>query len=269
MNESKQEVHDFWNKSSCGEDLYLIGTSKESYIEQANSRYELEGNIIFPFACFDKSKGLKVLEIGVGLGADHQQFAKYGADLYGIDLTKRAINHTEKRLSYFDLKSRLSVGDAEHLEFDNDQFDMIYSWGVLHHSPNTSKAVSEVYRVLKHGGIARIMIYHKWSMVGYMLWLRYALMRLRPWLSLDMIYAQYLESQGTKAYSLIEAQQMFSEFNNVKITTPLGHADLLESSVGQRHRGRVLQTAKKIYPRWFVRRFMSSSGLFMLVEAEK
>ena len=96
---------------------------------------------------------------------------------------------------------------------------MVYSWGVLHHSPDTPKAVSEVFRVLKNGGNARIMIYHKWSMVGYMLWVRYALLRLRPWITLREIYARYLESPGTKAYSLAEARQLFSEFRDVTIKT--------------------------------------------------
>ena len=104
------------------------------------------------------------------------------------------------------------------------------------------------------------MIYHKWSMVGYMLWGRYALLRLRPWITLREIYARYLESPGTKAYSVSEAEQLFSDFRDVKIKTPLGHGDLLESNVGQRHRGFQLSMAKKLCPRWFIRRFMSKNA---------
>ena len=146
---------------------------------------------------------------------------------------------------------------------------MVYSWGVLPHSPETPQAVSEVFRVLKRGGEARIMIYHKWSMIGYMLWVRYALLRLRPWITLREIYARYLESPGTKAYSVTEARQLFSDFKDVIIKTPLGHGDLLESNVGQRHRGFLLSMAKKLWPRWFIRRFMPKSGLSMLIESRK
>ena len=113
------------------------------------------------------------------------------------------------------------------------------------------------------------MIYHKWSMVGFMLWVRYALLNFKPWVSLREIYSQYLESPGTKAYSVTEARQLFSDFTNVKIETQLGHADLLESNIGQRHRSIVLSTAKKLWPRWFIRRFFLSYGLFMLIEAKK
>ena len=269
MNRNKQQVHDFWDQASCGEDLYLNGTDMAGYEAQAKARYELEGKMIFPLARFAEAKGLKVLEIGVGLGAEHQRFAEAGADLHGIDLTERAVEHTRRRLEIFNLASNLSVGDAEKIDFPDESFDLVYSWGVLHHSPDTPRAANEVFRVLKKGGEARIMIYHKWSMIGYMLWVRYALLRLKPWLGLREIYARYLESPGTKAYSVGEARQLFSSFSDVTINTPLGHGDLLDSDAGQRHRGFLLSMAKKLWPRWFIRRMMPHSGLFMLIEATK
>jgi len=226
MNNDKQQVHDFWNEKSCGEDLYLSGTDQAGYIDQANARYALEGKMIFGLARFSETKGLKVLEVGVGLGADHQKFAEAGADLYGIDLTKRAVDHTRRRLEAFGLTSNLTVGDAENLNFPDEIFDLVYSWGVLHHSPDTPKCIAEVFRVLKPGGGARIMIYHKWSIIGYMLYLRYALLRLRPLTSMNEIYARFLESPGTKAYSINDARRLFSSFQDVQISTPLSHGDL-------------------------------------------
>jgi SAM-dependent methyltransferase len=268
MNVDKQQVHDFWNNESCGENLYLQGSNRDGYETQARKRYELEPYII-EFADFDDAHDKRILEIGVGLGADHQRFAQAGAELYGIDLTERAIEHTQHRLETFGLPSRLEVGDAEQLAFPDEYFDQVYSWGVLHHSPDTPKAVAEVYRILKHGGVAKIMIYHKWSMVGFMLWIRYALLGFRPWVSLTKIYAEYLESPGTKAYSIAAAQLLFSAFSEVKIHTVLTHGDLLDSSAGQRHQGRLLSLAKKIWPRAFMKRFFSTLGLFMLIEARK
>lgn len=139
MEKDKQAVHDFWNKASCGEALYLKGLTKEAFRTQAKERYSLEPYIL-DFAEFDSYHGKKVLEIGVGLGADHQKFAEFGANLYGIDLTNRAIEYTRHRFQLFDLSSELQVADAENLPIDDQTFDMVYSWGVLHHSPNTSKA---------------------------------------------------------------------------------------------------------------------------------
>ena len=151
MNKYKQQVHDFWNDASCGENLYLSGLDREAFEAQAQKRYELEP-FILEFAGFDSAKAKRVLEIGVGLGAEDQRYAQAGADLYGIDLTERAVEHTQLRLAMFGLSSQLAVGDAEKLDFPDEYFDQVYSWGVLHHSPDTPKAVAEVWRVLKHGG---------------------------------------------------------------------------------------------------------------------
>ena len=219
MKKDKQQVHDFWNEASCGEHLYLDGPlDRETYEAQAQKRYELEPYIL-EFADFNSAKAKRVLEIGVGLGADHQGYAQSGADLYGIDLTERAVKHTQRRLMAFDLSSQLVVGDAEQLDFPDEYFDRVYSWGVLHHSPDTSKAVAEVWRILKQGGEAKVMIYHKWSLIGLMLWLRYGLFRFRPFASLSELYGEYLESPGTKAYSVEEATELFFAFEEVTITS--------------------------------------------------
>ena len=268
MNIDKQQVQDFWNKASCGEELYLASADRDGYETQSQSRYELEP-FILELARFEGARDKLVLEIGVGLGADHQKFAEAGAKLHGIDLTERAIEHTLRRLAAYGLTSELAVGDAENLTFSDESFDLVYSWGVLHHSPDTPKAIAEVWRVLKLGGQARVMIYHKWSLVGFMLWIRYAILGLRPWLSLKEIYARYLESPGTKAYSIREARTMFAGFREVQIKTLLGHGDLLNSEAGQRHRGVLLSHARKIWPRALLKRLFPTMGLFMLIEARK
>jgi len=269
MSVQKEQVSEFWNRASCGEELLLPSAERDGYAEQARERYRLEPYIP-EFAGFHRAKGLKVLEIGVGLGADHQRFAEAGADLFGIDLTPRAVEHTTRRLGAFGLRSTLAIGDAESLPFADGTFDVVYSWGVLHHSPDTPKAFREVLRVLKPGGMARIMIYHTWSIVGLMLWTRYGLFRLRPWTSMAEIYSRFLESPGTKAYTPSAARiVLLSGFADVQINTVLTHGDLLESGAGQRHRGVLLDTARRIWPRWLIRRLAPGMGLFMLITARK
>lgn len=268
MNEAVRSVHDFWNDASCGEQLYLLESGKGGYTAQMRKRYELEP-YLEAFARPAEAAGLDVLEIGVGLGADHQLFSQAGARLSGIDLTERAVEHARKRLALFGLESDLRVANAECLPFADRSFDLVYSWGVLHHSPDTQQAINEAWRVLRNGGQARVMIYHKRSLVGYMLWLRYALFAGKPWRSLSDIYSTHLESPGTKAYTVDEARRLFSRFIDVKIRTVLTHGDLLESDVGQRHRGWLLSTAKCLWPRGLLRRMLPGHGLFMLVDARK
>jgi len=262
MDSAKKRVQDFWASAACGEDLYL---ADDDYGGQARRRYELEP-YIRSFADFERTRGKKVLEIGVGLGADHEQFARAGAELVGLDLTYRAVAHTRGRFERAGLVASLGVGDAESLPFADSVFDLVYSWGVIHHSPDTGRAVDEIWRVLRPGGIARVMIYHRYSVVGLMLWLRYGAVRLA---SLDEVFAKHLESPGTKAYSRAQASRMFGKFSRIAIQTVLTHVDLLDSESGQRHRGRALTLAKRIWPRNLIKRIAPASGLFMLIEAHK
>ena len=138
MELEKEKMFDFWNSASCGEELLLESTDVFGFEKQLLLRYELEP-YIKEFAGFESSGGKKVLEIGTGLGADHQMFAENGAILYGIDLTPRAIKNTNIRFNNLKLNSNLSVGDAENLSFEDSYFDIVYSWGVIHHSPDTEK----------------------------------------------------------------------------------------------------------------------------------
>ncbi|HEX8321732.1 class I SAM-dependent methyltransferase [Longimicrobium sp.] len=265
----KGEVREFWDRASCGEVYARGGTLREQYDNHAGARYRLEP-YIHPFARFAEGRGRDVLEIGVGMGADHLEWAKAGpASLSGIDLTPRAIEHAATRLALHGFRSRLEVADAECLPFADGSFDLVYSWGVLHHSPDTARAVREVWRVLRPGGRARVMIYHKHSLVGYMLWARYALLAGNARRTLDQVYAAHLESPGTKAYTVGEARNLFRDFARVEARSCLAFGDLLQGEVGQGHPGALLSVAKLLWPRWLLSRVAKRLGLMILIEAEK
>ncbi|MCP4659393.1 MAG: class I SAM-dependent methyltransferase [bacterium] len=265
---SKQAVKAFWERDACGEHLYLPDASRESYLHHARVRYQLEP-FLSDFARFDRYRGKSVLEVGVGLGADHQRFAEAGAILAGTDITRRAVTHTRRRFELLGLRSNLLSSDAENLPFRDQSFDLVYSWGVIHHTPDTAGAVAEIRRVLRPGGECKVMIYQKYSIVGFMLWARYALLTGRWRTSLSDIYGRYLESPGTKAYSRAEALRLFRDrgFEDVEIEVHLTHGDLLSSGAGRRHRGRLLSLARRVWPRWLIRRALARYGLFMTIRA--
>jgi SAM-dependent methyltransferase len=266
---AKDSVRDFWDRQSCGE-VYAVGDSLEQRLaEQERVRYELEP-FILPFADFASAAGRRVLEVGVGMGADHLRFARARpAYLAGVDLTPRAIEFARSRLMGQRLDSDLRVADAETLPFGDAEFDVVYSWGVLHHSPDTQGAVDEVFRVLKPGGRAKIMIYHRASILGLLLWARYALLAGTPGIGLDEIYSRYLESPGTKAYSLAGARRLFSRFAGCRCDVQLSGGDLLTGAAGQRHGGAALDVLRAIWPRPILRALCRRWGLFLLVDATK
>jgi ubiquinone/menaquinone biosynthesis C-methylase UbiE len=270
MDEMTQEVRRFWETASCGEQLLYHGDSqKERYRNQLRRRYEWEPEIP-SFAEFDKHAGQNLLEVGVGMGADHQMYAEGGAIVHGVDLTDRALEHVKERFRLFGLSTQLWRCEAENLPFDAEKFDVVYSWGVIHHASNIQEAVHEIHRVLKPGGIAKVMIYHKYSTVGFMLWLRYGLLRLRPWTSLYEIYFNHAESKGTQAFTKRQAREYFSKFSEVTIfPTKLTKHDLLLTGAGQRHQGPILRWARRLYPRALIRWLMPNCGIFMMIRAVK
>lgn len=263
----KERVRDFWSEVSCGE-VYAIGASFPEALEaHAAARYRLEPYIP-TFARFPEGHGRDVLEVGVGMGADHLQWAQARPrSLAGVDLTQRAIDHTRARLKGAGLRSDLRVGDAERLPFADASFDIVYAWGVIHHSPDTPRSAREMHRVLRPGGVARVMIYHTYSVVSALLWVRYALLTGRPRQSLEEMCAHHLQGPGRKSYTIPEARQMFADFSRVDVVPQISFGDLLQGAVGQRHNGPLLAAARKVWPRWLIRTALRRHGLYLLIEA--
>ncbi len=268
---SLEKVQAFWDRGSCGEIYGLGKEGQDKYAQVAKARYELEPYLL-PFARFEEANGKDVLEIGVGMGSDHQRLAQAcPRSLKGIDLTERAIEHTRARFEAFGLRSELAIGNAESLAFADNSFDFVYSWGVIHHSPDTRRAAQEILRVLRPGSIARVMIYHRRCPVGWMLWTRYALLCGKPWLGLDEIYSKYLESPGTKAYDVEEARALFVGASMVETQVVPGMGDLLHGEAGQRHRGPLLTIGKLLWPRWLIKTISKrwAFGQVLLIEVKK
>ncbi len=114
---------------------------------------------------FDALNDKDLLEIGCGNGSHAQLLAMNARSYSGIDLTSYAVHSTARRLGHFRLPGRVTQMDAERMAFADDSFDSVWSWGVIHHSANTREIVKEIHRVLRPGGEARIMVYHRsfWS----------------------------------------------------------------------------------------------------------
>ena len=269
----KANVKEHWERETCGT-RYGNETDRKSYFDEISaSRYELEP-YIHSFADFQSASGKTVLEVGVGAGADFQNWCRHAAHATGVDLTERAISLTGERLQLNCVppeKYKLLSTDAENLPFDDNSFDIVYSWGVLHHTPDTRRAFEEVFRVLKPGGSVKAMIYHDPSWTGLMLYIQHALMRGHPSRKIKEVVFEHLESPGTKTYTVGEARQFLGEigFCNVELTTRLGPGDLLMIKPSKKYDSAFFKMIWKIYPRWFVRLMGDRYGLSLLIAASK
>ncbi len=114
-----------------------------------------------PLIDFESLKDKDVLEIGCGNGSHAQLLVQHAHSYTGIDLTFYAVKSTTKRLRYLGGNGNIRQMDAERMEFPDKSFDFIWSWGVIHHSANTRQIMKEMHRVLRPGGEARIMVYHR------------------------------------------------------------------------------------------------------------
>ena len=162
------KIQDFWSRNvNCEKIMGVEQTRSERGTEQyfndlEKQRYRSHRHLL-PWIK-GMQPGNSVLEIGCGIGLDSFQMARHGMKLTAVDLTDVAINIVSNRFKNNDLKGRFEVGDATNLQFDDDSFDYVYSFGVLHHARDTEKTIKEVHRVLKPGGEARIMLYNRHSL---------------------------------------------------------------------------------------------------------
>jgi SAM-dependent methyltransferase len=258
----KNEVQEFWNSEPCGT-RYLDGD--EDFEAHAGARYALEPYIP-EFAKFTSSRDLKVLEIGVGMGADYLEWLKAGAKATGVDMSAASLECARRRCESVGFVPDLRVADAEHLPFADETFDVVYSYGVMHHSPDTARCLREAQRVLKPGGEARIMLYHHPSLTGAMLWLRYGALRGK---SMRQTACERLESPGTKTFSKAEISSLMDGFENLVTRQVFSPGDLLLHRPSIRFQSPLYRLAWKLYPRFLVRRFGRNWGLFLLISGKK
>jgi len=252
----RERVRIFWEATPCGtRALEEPEGSREFFARLEHERDDREP-FIRSFARFADRQGQRVLEVGVGAGTDFVRFARAGARLFGVDLTRHGVELARRRLQMEGLSASVQQADAENLPFRSGCFDFVYSWGVIHHSPHPGKAVQEIIRVTKPQGAVCVMVYHRHSLVALQCWLLHALLRGRPWRSLRKVIASHIESAGTQAYSLAEARRLFAGLEGLRLSPVVTPYDL--------------RLSRSLYlPRAVARRVPRRLGWFLVAEGRK
>jgi ubiquinone/menaquinone biosynthesis C-methylase UbiE len=210
----KQQVKSYWEANVCEtREARSPKYSKDYFDEIEQYRYWVTPQI-HEFAQFTLWHRKKVLEIGVGAGTDFVQWVRAGAEAYGIDLTEASIDHTKLRLRQCRLTAKeLRVADAEELPYEDNTFDLVYSWGTLHHTPNTPKAIGEAIRVVKKGGRIKLMLYNRHAaQMIIRLWLYNKFVKFRFNQSISRLLYYEFESIGTKAFTYGELRRIFAQY---------------------------------------------------------
>ena len=163
----KKQVQKFWQSSPC--DSWFTDEpcgTLAFYKSLDEHRYKVHRRLQSAVG-FEKTRGLRVLEIGCGCGSEAERFARAGANYTAVDLTNAAVSLTQRRFRLANLEGRFVQGDAENLPFADGSFDLVYSHGVLHHTPDTPRTIREAHRVLAPGGRVAIMLYYRDSFNYY------------------------------------------------------------------------------------------------------
>lgn len=224
----KRETVSNWSESPCGSNYsereYL---TKEYFDEIEKHRYFTHPWILDTINSLDL-QGKKVLEIGCGMGTDHLAMARKGGIMHTVDLTPRNLEITRERFKQYGYRTQLALGDAEFLPYPTNSMDFVYSFGVIHHSPDTDKIISEIHRVLKPGGKCYVTVYHKhslffwWSVFfGNFLWKKgWKKRTLQQQISL-IEYPNNHENMVIRLYRKNEFKGKFDQFKNT--TSSINH----------------------------------------------
>ena len=196
-------IKKYWDNQTCNinhsKKKFL---SKEYFKEVRKKRFFVEPHIL-DFADFKSFKNKKVLEIGCGIGTDGVEFIKHGANYTGVELSENSLNIFKKRIKILKLshlKSNLILSSAENLKnVPKLNFDLIYSFGVIHHTPNMRKAFNEIYKISNKKTKIKIMLYAKNSYKNYML---------------DLTNYRYEAQKGCPVVYKVDKNDLYKLINN-------------------------------------------------------
>jgi ubiquinone/menaquinone biosynthesis C-methylase UbiE len=161
-----EKVKNYWNNRPCNIRHSPSPVGTKQYFDEVEARKYFVEPHIPGFAEFDKWKGKKVLEIGCGIGTDTMNFARAGADVTAVDLSQASVDLAKKRAEVFGLKNiKFYVGNAEELSkfVPVEKYDLIYSFGVIHHTPTPENVISEMKKYSNPGTVVKVMVYYRHS----------------------------------------------------------------------------------------------------------
>ena len=207
-------VREYWDRRPCNVRHSTSPVGTRTYFDEVEQRKYFVEPHIPAFADFNRWDGRRVLEIGCGIGTDTINFARAGAEVTAIDVSARSLELAARRAELFGVGNRIRFveADAERLsEFvEPHRYDLVYSFGVIHHSPHPGRILQQVRdHFVDHGTVVKLMVYHRWSWKVLSILLREAH---GAWWRLDDSVARHSEAQTgcpvTYIYSRAEARHL-------------------------------------------------------------
>jgi cyclopropane fatty-acyl-phospholipid synthase-like methyltransferase len=175
MSKILQKVKKYWNKQPCNINHSNKAEFTEKYFKEVRKKKYFVEKHILNFANFKKYNKKNVLEIGCGIGTDAIEFIKNGAKYIGVDYSERSVQIAKKRVEVLKLskkKPRFFVDNCEKLTKIKRlkiEFNLIYSFGVIHHTENMKQAFKRIYEIANKKTEIKIMLYAENSYKKFLL----------------------------------------------------------------------------------------------------
>lgn len=242
-------IRDFWTRRVnaeriMGRDVTSHERGEDGYFRDLEQQRYRSHRHLLPWINA-MAPGKSVLEIGCGVGLDTFAMATHGLQVTAVDLTEVGVATARQRFLRHRLPADFLAADACHLPFPQDSFDYVYSFGVLHHVADTEKSIEEVRRVLKPGGEARVMLYHRRSVNE----LAHRILRV-PFEEKDEL------CPVVRRFTLAEARRLFRAFGAVDIR--------VEYLYGEGY-GKLF----RLTPRWLYDLLSARWGWHLMIAARK
>jgi 2-polyprenyl-3-methyl-5-hydroxy-6-metoxy-1,4-benzoquinol methylase len=217
-----ETVQRYWDARPCNIRHSAKEVGSKEYFDEVEARKYLVEPHIPAFAEFDRWRGKRVLEVGCGIGTDSINFARAGALLTAVDLSAESLRIARERADLMGVADRIDFRQANAEELtsvvDDGPYDLVYSFGVIHHTPDPEAALAEIHKVIAPGGTLKLMVYHRRSWKAF--WILAGQERGRFWRA-DELIAKHSEAQTgcpvTFTYTRAEGRELV-ERNGFAVT---------------------------------------------------
>lgn len=266
---ARREAKKQWEANPCGAESVtgFVPESLEWFREARRIRFEVYAPWLLEVTGIGRISKQQVLEIGVGLGSDHFVLARAGNEMTALDLSEQHLRLTNKHLELENLRGVSVCGDVENMPFRKETFDVVYAFGVLHHTDHIEAAVGEILRVLKPNGRAIISVYHRYSIFFL----------LRTILYNGILRAGFFREGWTRTLARIESGagdecvpkvNVFSRRALRKIFRQFSHVKVQSSHV-QADDFLYIASVMRMIPRRYLEKWLGWAGWYLTVDATK
>jgi SAM-dependent methyltransferase len=225
MSKIYEQIRGFWDSQPCGTRHISTDPQSREYFLEFDKYFEDFYPYYFPFLDLESMRGKRVLEIGLGSGASLHRIAGVAAECYGLDVSGETIRLIQARQRHLGTRVTLVQSSATDIPLPDDFFDVVVSVGCLHHIPEIQKAVDEIHRVLKPGGVFKGMVYNKNS-YRYRVFIPVVMRVARRWWGESKTRQEWVNEMYDGAgnpygmvYSKAEVKKLFRGFGDFSFRT--------------------------------------------------